>query len=89
MRTMRAIVPERTDHTDWRTPRTTDAIETALARVPRNGEWWVLRKGLGMTVSEQQARALNATGGPWVFGYRVYADGGDLRSDLAVRWTGR
>jgi hypothetical protein len=57
-------------------------------RVPKNGEWHIIRRKAGFTVSEQQARALNVGNGTWEFGYRVYAEAGELVSDLAVRWVG-
>lgn len=83
--------PEPTEMTDWRVPRTTDRIVKVLSRVPKNGDWWVIRKSLGMRSAEQFARSLNGVdGGPWEFGYRVYvAADGTFASDLAVRWVGR
>lgn len=74
---------------DWRTPRPSDRYDKLLAKVPKNGAWYVLRRGSGFTVSEQQARSLNTGSTNWEWGYRVYADNGVLVSDLAVRWVGR
>lgn len=81
-------VPEPTDLTDWRIPRSTDRFDKAISKVPKNGDWYVVRRGLGMTVAEQQARALNGGATQWEWGFRVYADDGVLLSDLAVRWVG-
>lgn len=82
--------PEATDLTDWRIPTTTDRVQRALAKVPKNGDWWVIRKSLGRTVAEQQARTLNGIeSGSWQFGYRVYVINGEFASDLAVRWVGK
>lgn len=80
--------PEPTDLTDWRIPRTLDRFDRAVKKVPKNGDWFVLRRGLGMTVAEQQARSLNGGATEWEWGYRVYAADGVLLSDLAVRWVG-
>lgn len=81
--------PEPTDRTDWRVPHTSGQFDAVLKRVPKNGDWWVIRKGLGMTSAEQQARAMNGqSSGGWQFGYRVYAAAdGSFTSDLAVRWV--
>lgn len=73
---------------DWRIPRPSDRYAEALAKVAKNGEWHVIRKGSGFTVSEQQARTLNTDTGAWEWGYRVYALDGVLVSDLAVRYVG-
>lgn len=73
---------------DWRIPRPSDRYNEVLAKVPKNGEWHIVRKASGFTVSEQQARTLNTGAGSWEWGYRVYALDGELVSDLAVRYIG-
>jgi len=82
--------PERSPDTDWRVPRPSDRYERALAKVPKNGEWFIVRRESGFTVSEQQARTLNTSTAfsGWEWGHRVYAANGELVSDLAVRWVG-
>lgn len=80
--------PEVSSEVDWRIPRPSDRWDKVLSKVPKNGEWWVVRKASGFTVSEQQARTLNVGSGNWEWGYRCYAFEGVLVSDLAVRWTG-
>lgn len=90
MATPLLATPERSQETDWRVPRPSDRFERILTKVPKNGEWFVVRKGSGFTVSEQQARTLNTSAdfSGWEWGHRVYAANGELVSDLAVRWAG-
>jgi hypothetical protein len=82
--------PEPTAETDWRVPHPTDRFERAVSMVPKNGEWHVVSRAAGFTVSEQHARMLNTLpSSNWQWGYRVYESGGRLVSDLAVRWVTR
>jgi len=80
--------PTLSSETDWRIPRPSDRFQKVVPTVPKNGDWYVVISGQGLTVSEQQARTLNSGSTEWEWGYRVYAKDGVLVSDLAVRWMG-
>lgn len=82
----RKIQPKPTTDTDWRIPTPSGKYTDSLGLVPKNGEWYVMAEGLGMSTAEQAARGLNYEGSPYQWGYHVRAQDSDLVSDLAVRW---
>lgn len=87
-RAPRKITPKPTNDTDWRIPSPSGKYIESLGLVPKNGAWYIMAEGLGLSTAEQTARGLNYVGSAYEFGYHVRADGTDLVSDLAVRWVG-
>lgn len=67
--------------------RSSSKYLSALASVPRDGEWWVVASDLAPSTAEQISRKLNSPGAVFEFGHRQLALNGQLRSELAARYT--
>lgn len=66
-------------------------VEKAINRAPRDGDWHVLLRDMGLSSAEQTARSYNVVGGLWLLGYTLdsHSDGsGELVSTLWIKSVG-